>query len=69
MMLDGGIQWLSYFVWAIFPGYLSQPFETIPLMRALTGGLFGWGVVAVTYSHIDEYFQEIHQTLKTKFGW
>lgn len=69
MMLDGGIQWLSYFVWVIFPAYLSQPFETIPLMRALTGGLFGLGVVAVTYSHIDYYFQEIHQTLKTKYGW
>ena len=69
MMLDGGIQWLSYFVWVIFPSLLSQPFETIPFMRVLTGGLFGLGVIAVTYPHIDEYFQEIHQSLKVKFGW
>lgn len=69
MMLDGGIQWLSYFVWALFPGLLVQPFETIPLMRVLTGALFGLGVIAVTYPHIDEYFQEIHQNLRAKFDW
>ena len=69
MMLDGGVQWLSYFVWVIFPAFLSQPFETIPLMRVLTGGLFGLGVIAVTYPQIDEYFQEINQTLKEKFDW
>lgn len=69
MMLDGGVQWMSYFVWTLFPALLAQPFETIPVMRALTGGLFGLGVVAVTYPHIDEYFQEIHQSLKTRFGW
>jgi uncharacterized membrane protein len=69
MMLDGGIQWMSYFVWTLFPAFLSQPFETIPLLRTLTGGLFGWGVAAVTYPQIDEYFQEIHQNLKMKFEW
>jgi uncharacterized membrane protein len=69
MLLDGGVQWLSYFVWVIFPAFLSQPFETIPLMRTLTGGLFGLGVIAVTYPYIDEYFQEIYESLKVKYGW
>ncbi|MDF1512646.1 MAG: DUF2085 domain-containing protein [Anaerolineae bacterium] len=69
MLLDGGVQWLSYFIWTIFPGVLAQPFETIPLMRVLTGGLFGFGVIAVTYPYIDMYFQEIQVNLSEKFGW
>lgn len=69
MMLDGGIQWISYAVWQFIPGILAQPFETIPLMRTLTGALFGLGAIAVIYPYIDEYFQEVGTTLKTKYNW
>jgi len=53
--LDGGIQWLSYLLWTFFPGVFATPFETIPVMRALTGALFGLGLVAVSYPLLDEY--------------
>jgi uncharacterized membrane protein len=69
MMLDGGIQWISYAIWQFVPGVMAQPFETIPLMRTLTGALFGLGVVAVIYPYFDEYFTEVRTTLKTKYNW
>ena len=69
MMLDGGIQWISYAIWQFIPGVLEQPFETIPLMRTLTGALFGLGVIAVIYPYMDEYFEEVRTTLEAKYNW
>jgi uncharacterized membrane protein len=69
MMLDGGVQWLSYAVWQFFPSVLAQPFETVPTMRALTGSLFGAGVIAVGYPYLNEYFEDVLDTLKQKYGW
>ncbi len=61
MMLDGGIQWISYALWQFFPGLLAEPFETIPAMRTLTGALFGLGVIAVGYPYLAEYFDDVKQ--------
>jgi uncharacterized membrane protein len=69
MMLDGGVQWLSYALWQFFPGLLEQPFETIPLLRALTGSLFGLGVIAVGYPYMNEYFEDVQETLEAKYAW
>ncbi len=69
MLLDGGIQWLSYAVYQFIPALLAQPFETIPAMRTLTGALFGLGVTAVGYPTLAEYFDEIRATLHQKYGW
>lgn len=69
MALDGGIQWISYALWVFFPAWLSYPFETIPLMRALTGTLFGGGMVAASYPYFEGYFNEIAFTLRQRFGW
>jgi uncharacterized membrane protein len=69
MMLDGGVQWLSYAIWQFLPGVLAEPFETVPAMRALTGALFGAGVIAVGYPYVNEYFEDVLRTLKLKFGW
>ena len=69
MMLDGGVQWISYFLWTLFPALIQQPFETIPLLRTITGGLFGLSAIAVTYPYFNEYFQGINETLRVKFGW
>lgn len=69
MMLDGGIQWISYAIWQFIPGILEQPFETLPLMRTLTGALFGLGVIAVIYPYMDEYFEEVRTTLEAKYKW
>lgn len=69
MLLDGGVQWLSYALWQFIPGLLDQPFETIPAMRALTGALFGFGVIAVGYPYLAEYFDDVLVTLEEKYGW
>lgn len=69
IMLDGGIQWLSYLIWVLFPKIIAFPFETIPLMRVLTGALFGLGMIATSYPYINEYFDEIKETLERKFHW
>lgn len=69
MMLDGGVQWISYALWQFIPGLLDQPFETIPAMRALTGSLFGLGVIAVGYPYLAEYFDDVLTTLQEKYGW
>ena len=68
MMLDGGIQWLSYAIWQLFPGVLSQPFETIPQLRTLTGALFGLGVIGLGYPYLGEYFDEVKQTLSKRYA-
>ncbi len=69
IMLDGGIQWISYLGWVLFPAWITYPFETIPLMRALTGALFGLGIVATSYPHIDAYFEDVKDLLRQKFNW
>jgi hypothetical protein len=69
MMLDGGVQWFSYAIWVLFPALLDAPFETIPLMRLLTGALFGLGIVATAYPTINAYFVETREAITTKFNW
>jgi uncharacterized membrane protein len=67
MMLDGGIQWISYAVWVYFPILVKIPFETIPLMRVLTGALFGLGIVAAAYPYLNEYFEDVRRVLQQKY--
>ena len=59
MALDGGVQWISNAIWTLFPRLIGEPFETIPLMRVLTGALFGLGVIAVGYPLLAEYFDDV----------
>jgi len=68
MMLDGGIQWISNAAWLFFPGLISMPFETTPLMRVLTGALFGLGIVAAAYPYLDEYFEDVRRVLHRKYN-
>ena len=68
MMVDGGIQWISYAVWAFFPALIKMPFETTPLMRALTGALFGLGIVAAAYPYLNEYFEDVRRVLHEKYS-
>ena len=68
MMLDGGIQWISYAAWLFFPGLISIPFETTPLMRTLTGALFGLGIVAAAYPYLNEYFEDVRRALYRKYN-
>jgi len=68
MIIDGGLQWLSYAVWLFFPALMPIPFETTPLMRGLTGALFGLGLVAVAYPHLDHYFEDVRRVLHQKYN-
>lgn len=69
VLLDGGIQWLSYAVWQFYRPWMSQPFETIPAMRVLTGALFGIGVIGIGYPEMDAYFKDTVKTLSARYGW
>ncbi len=68
MMLDGGIQWVSYLAWVILPGLIPTPFETTPIMRAITGALFGLGIIATAYPYLNEYFEDVYHTLGRKYN-
>ncbi len=67
MLLDGGIQWLSYFAWTFFPELISRPFETYPIMRTITGALFGLGTIALAYPRMQYYFNEVKDAIDVKF--
>ncbi|HDQ34971.1 MAG TPA: DUF2085 domain-containing protein [Chloroflexi bacterium] len=69
MMLDGGLQWLSYFIWWLFPGVLAQPHETTAFLRTLTGALFGLGIIALGYPYMQDFFKDTYQTLHQRYHW
>lgn len=69
MLLDGGLQWLSYAVWWLLKPAWLLPHETTPFFRTLTGALFGIGLVWVGYPSINEFFEETRETLNARYGW
>jgi uncharacterized membrane protein len=69
MGLDGGYQLLSYALPVLFPGISLQPFETTPLMRVLTGALFGWATVWLAYPYVQESMDDVRVSLQRRLGW
>lgn len=69
MGIDGGLQLISY----ILPLLLSDPpirsYETTPLMRTVTGALFGWATVWLAYPYFHQSMEEIRRSLQQRFGW
>jgi uncharacterized membrane protein len=68
--IDGGYQWLSYTL-EILP-FINSPIpvhETTPLMRTLTGSLFGLATVWLAYPHIQDAMSDFQSTLQKRFGW
>jgi len=61
--LDGGLQWLSYLAWAIFPQWVNTPHETTAFLRTLTGALFGLSLIGFAYPQVDEEFFRETETL------
>ena len=53
MLLDGGYQLITY----MFPTILT-PHETVPLLRTITGALFGFGLVWLAYPQIQMGMEE-----------
>lgn len=69
MGLDGGYQLLSYALPLVFPGIGLQPYETTPLMRVVTGTLFGWATVWLVYPYLQESMEDVRASLERRFGW
>ena len=69
MALDGGYQFLSYALPLLLPSFPITHHETTPLMRTLTGALFGLATVWLAYPYVQETMDEFHGTLQQRFGW
>ena len=69
MGLDGGYQFLSYALPLVFPRISLQPFETTPLMRVITGTLFGLATVWLAYPYLQASMEDVREALETRFGW
>lgn len=69
MLIDGGWQWVSYAVSILLPQLPVSPHETTPLMRTITGVLFGLSTVWLAYPYVQEAMDEFRVTLQQKFGW
>jgi uncharacterized membrane protein len=69
MLIDGGYQWLTYLAIAIWPQAPIRTHETTPLLRTITGALFGMATVWLAYPHVQATMDEFQQTLKQRFGW
>jgi uncharacterized membrane protein len=69
MGLDGGYQLLSYALPLVFPSISLQPYETTPLMRVVTGTLFGWATVWLAYPYLQESMDDVRASLQRRLGW
>ncbi len=56
MGIDGGLQFIGLF-------------ESTPLRRVITGGLFGLGAIWLAYPYFELGMQDVLQELHRKFGW
>lgn len=68
MAIDGGYQFLSYALPLLFSSSPITPYEATPLMRTLTGVLFGWATVWLTYPYVQEAMDDIRRSLQQRLG-
>jgi uncharacterized membrane protein len=69
MGLDGGYQLLSYALPLVFPGISLEPYETTPLMRLITGTLFGGATVWLAYPYVQVSMEDVRASLERRFRW
>jgi uncharacterized membrane protein len=69
MLLDGGYQFISYVLPLLWPGAPIMPHETTPVMRVITGALFGLATVWLAYPIVQETMEEMQESLHRRFGW
>jgi uncharacterized membrane protein len=63
MLMDGGYQLLT----KMLPAYLTAH-ETTPLLRSITGALFGFGLVWLTFPEINNGMEEIESEVREKMA-
>ncbi len=65
MGIDGGYQWFTYFRWWY---HLSAtlPHETTPLMRTLTGALFGLTGIWLIYPMLQDFFDDVEEIISSR---
>ncbi|MCD4739482.1 MAG: DUF2085 domain-containing protein [Anaerolineae bacterium] len=68
MGLDGGYQLLANFITWLKPGWIT-PHETTPVLRTLTGALFGLSSIGVTYPLMEEFFEDTKNLLAARYNW
>lgn len=61
MLIDGGFQLLT----RMFPSFIIAH-ETTPLLRSITGALFGMGLVWLTYPEINKGMKDIEGEVRAK---
>jgi uncharacterized membrane protein len=69
MLLDGGYQFASYVLAQLWPAGLVRPYETTPMMRVITGALFGLTTVWLSYPLFQETMTDLQQSLHQRYGW
>jgi len=69
MALDGGYQFLSHAITYFYPNFSIFSYESTPLMRTITGTIFGLVTVWLAYPLIQETMDEFRETLHQRFGW
>ncbi len=69
MALDGGYQFLSYAITYFSPNFSIISYESTPLMRTITGTLFGLVTIWLAYPLVQETMDEFRETLHQRFGW
>ncbi len=68
------LPWTLFFL-SILPlavdglGQMLGFWESTPLSRLITGGLFGFSAVWLTYPYLEEGMNDVKQTLTARFGW
>lgn len=67
--MDGGYQWLTYSLEILLPNSPLPVHETTPLLRVLTGSLFGLATVWLMYPHLQDAMDDFRGTLQKRFGW
>jgi uncharacterized membrane protein len=69
MAFDGGYQFMTYLLAFLIPNVGVLPHETTPLMRVITGTLFGLCTVWLAYPLVQESMNEVRESLHKRFGW
>jgi uncharacterized membrane protein len=66
MLVDGGYQFVSYIVPLVWPDGPILPHETTPVLRVITGSLFGLATVWLAYPLVQETMLEIDESLRQR---